>query len=151
MPCLINLTISSPSTFCASLWGSVLVFLTVRHILFIHASSLQNINNKNPKTKQKHLIVPSWGTCNEWDMNKPCLGRPVRYCKWVGGAVWNMMVGSMIDTWFSLQGIQRYNMGSNQYVNKHINICCATGCISECICWYLVNLTPNTINADEYL
>ena len=21
-----------------------------------------------------------------------------------------------------------------QYVNKHVNICCAAGCISECIC-----------------
>ena len=28
--------------------------------------------------------------------------------------------------------------------------CCAAGGISGCICWYLVNLTPNTINAEEY-
>ena len=41
-------------------------------------------------------------------------------------------------------------MGFNQYVNKHVSICCAADWISECICWYLVNLTPNTINADDY-
>ena len=29
---------------------------------------------------------------------------------------------------------QRYNRGSNQYVNKHVNICCAADCVSECIC-----------------
>ena len=45
----------------------------------------------------------------------------------------------------------RYNRGFNQNANKHVNICSAAGCLSECICCYLVNLTPNTINADEYL
>ena len=34
---------------------------------------------------------------------------------------------------------------------KHVNIWCVAHCIYECICRYLVNLTPNTINADEYL
>ena len=41
-------------------------------------------------------------------------------------------------------------MGSNKYVNKDVNICCAADVISGCICWYLVDITPNTINTDEY-
>ena len=43
-----------------------------------------------------------------------------------------------------------YYMGFNRYANKHVNSCCAAGGISGCICLYLVNLTPNTIIADEY-
>ena len=34
--------------------------------------------------------------------------------------------------------------GYNRYVNKDVNICCAAGAISWCICWFWVNLTPNT-------
>ena len=45
---------------------------------------------------------------------------------------------------------QRCYTGSNQYVNKNVNICCAASGISGCVCLHLVNLTPNTINADEY-
>ena len=42
-------------------------------------------------------------------------------------------------------------MGSSQYVNKSVNIWCAENAASICIYWHLVNLTPTTINADEYL
>ena len=44
---------------------------------------------------------------------------------------------------------QRYCRGFNPYVTKHVNIYCAAGDICGCICWYLVNLTPNIITADE--
>ena len=40
--------------------------------------------------------------------------------------------------------------GFHQYVNKNVNIWCAANGITGCICSYLVNVTPNTINADDY-
>ena len=43
-----------------------------------------------------------------------------------------------------------YYSSSKKYVNKDINTCCAAGATSGCICWCLVNLTPNTINSDEF-
>ena len=33
---------------------------------------------------------------------------------------------------------------------KNVNIWCAVNGITRCICWHLVNVTPNTINADDY-
>ena len=41
-------------------------------------------------------------------------------------------------------------MDFSQYVNINVKNWCAAHGITRCICRHLVNVTPNTINADEY-
>ena len=56
---------------------------------------------------------------------------PVQICS---GIIHDRVLHGELYTHRIQKLIYRYNRGSNQYVNKHVNICCAAGSISECIC-----------------
>ena len=48
--------------------------------------------------------------------------------------------------------LSKSKRGSHQRASiTNVNICCAAGAVSGCICWYFVSITSNAINIDEYI
>ena len=114
--------------------------------LFIYFSNLYDSNlfwKHNGRALSTKITEVNLWTCQPNEIHHPlCLNTtPTEYVfKYYFN--WHQKYPQLL-----LKGILE---GPSKYVNKDVNICCPAGAISECICWYLVNNTPNTINTDTY-